>query len=84
MTLEELQQIAGVVQPLPPDQTGQARLEETLAYNDNVSLFRELLVRARNSLVQGKPVPDGLARDLRILVKSLPAKRSKVAAGRAG
>jgi len=79
MTLEELRDLARAAVPLP---AGSVALDgrSRLAYRDLVSGFHERLTRARNSLSLGQNVEAGLAQELRLLAKELPALRLRVEA----
>jgi hypothetical protein len=75
VTLEELRQLAHGVEPIALRDEALVEAREVAAFNESVAKFRELVVRARNGIVQGRQVQPGLAFEIRTLAEALPTER---------
>jgi hypothetical protein len=77
VTLEELRELAQAVEPIPPPDQALVGYGEIAAFNASVAKFRELVVRARNGIVQGRKVHPVLAFEIRTLAEALPTERAR-------
>jgi hypothetical protein len=82
VTIDELKTLASAVEPIGlADATAEAH-REAAAFNVSVARFRELVVRARNGLVQGRTISPKLAFEIRTLAEALPAERLRTGGAR--
>jgi hypothetical protein len=79
VNLDELRRLAFAIEPISIQETTPEMRRDVESFNDLVSKFRELVVRARNVLVLGHPVEPELAGEIRMLAEALPAERQRAA-----
>jgi hypothetical protein len=77
VTLDELRRLTLGVEPIAFDEAPQGSEPRVVAFNGVVSRFRELVVAARNQMVQGRPVPPELGVEIRALSDALPEERRR-------
>jgi len=77
VTLDELRNLAFSIEPISLHETVPEARRDVETFNGLVSKYRELVVRARNVLVLGRPVEPDLAGEIRMLAEALPAERQR-------
>lgn len=84
MAIDELRRLATAVAPIAPDEVLEGFQAQAATFNGVVARFRELVVTARNRMVQGHPIPWELGVELRALSEALPEERRRAARPVAG